>query len=358
MNQLDATERALAELFARQAEGVPIHTRAMPDGAPKSRAPRSARLRPMLVGAALATAVVIAAVAVGVWRQPSGRVDPTQQSGPVVRVGAPLHAHTDRADLSVDDYLVTAGGQRFTGDGLAKSAHSDPGVATLWTLELGWHDGDFVEGLSFNFTSDGRDWWVDEIRASPPKANYAKPPGPTPGDVSFFGEYFRSPLGEPFTGDLDLVDPATGVQVHMGGIRLSVSPQRLDCTRLARPYAVRDNFNGSTIHVDVGSTIGDELQVVDTAGCVLAPQSDRAYFTYVSQDPSIAVFLPSDCTQLIRSKCERGALPTMRGLRPGRTVISVTARDGASGAVIAVSDLSVVVSDRFSGTKDSVASPR
>ena len=207
-----------------------------------------------------------------------------------------------------------------------------------------------MEGLSFNFSSDAQDWWVDEIRASPPQANYAKPPGPTPGDVSFHGEYFRSPLGEPFTGNLDLVDPTTGLQVHMGGIRLSVSPQRLDCTGLARPYAVRDNFNGSTINLDVGSTIGDELQLVDTGVCTLAPQNDRANFTYVSQDPSIAEFLPGDCAVLIPAKCERGVIAEMRALRPGRTVITVTVRDGVSGAFITRSDLSVVVRSSSPGS--------
>lgn len=343
MNKLDNTERALTELFARQAERVPVRTRAFPDDAPRSGAPRSPRLRPVFVGVALATAVVIVAVAIGVWRQPSDRVDPTQPREPAVRVGAPLHARTDRADLTVDDYLVTAGGKRFTGVGLTNSARSDPGEATSWDLGLGWGHGDFVETFSLNFTSDGRDWWVDEIRATPPQANYAKPPGPAPGEVSFHGEYFRSPLGEPFTGDLDLVDPATGLQVHMGGIRLSVSPQRLDCTGLARPYAVRDNFNGSTIHLHVGSTIGDELQLLDTDVCAIAPQNNRANFTYVSEDPSIAEFLPGDCAVLIPGKCKRGVIAEKRGLRPGRTVITVTARDGVSGGVITRSDLSVVV---------------
>lgn len=326
MNRLDKTERALTELFARQAEGVPVRARAFPDDAARTSAPRSAHRRPVLIGAAVATAVVVAAVAIGVWRRPADRVDPARRSDPVARVGAPLHARTNRADLSVDDYLVTAAGRRFTGDGVAPRALSDPGVATYWSLELPW--------LTLYFSSDGREWWVDEIRVRAPGID----------EVTFTGEYFRTRLGEPFTGDLDLVDPATGLSLHMGGIRLTVSPQRLDCTGLVRPYAIRDDLNGSsTIALHVGSSIGDELQVVDTQSCALAPQNDHATFTYVSRDPSIAEFLPGDCTQLIRSKCERGALPDMRGLRLGRTAVTVTARDGASGAVIARSDLSVVV---------------
>ncbi len=333
MKQLDATERALTELFAHQTESLSIGSRAFLDDTASVSAPRSAPRRPALIGIAFATAVVVAAVAIGVWRRPVDQVEPARRSDPAARLGAPLHAHTNRADLSVDDYLVTAAGRRFTGNGVAPWVGSDADFPTFWTLGLGWREGDVGERLSFSFTSDGRDWWANEIRVRASGTD----------EVTFTGTYFRSPLGEPFTGDLDLTDPATGVTLHLGGVHLTTSPQRLNCNGLPRPYAVRDVFNDQTIPLHVGTNGGEELQLLDTRGCTLALQNDRATFTYVSQDPSVAEFLPGDCSQLIRSKCERGALSDLRGLRPGKTVIAVTVRDGESGAVITTSNLTVVV---------------
>lgn len=333
MKQLDATERALTDLFARQTENLAVGSRAFLDDTASVSFPRSAQRRPALIGLAVGVVVVVAAVAIGVWRRPADRIDPARRSDPVARVGAPLHARTDRADLSVDDYLVTGAGRRFTGNGVAPSAHSDPGGPTYWSLELGWHDAGLAGALTLYFASDGRDWWVDEIRARALGID----------EVTFTGNYFRSPLGAPFAGDLDLTDQATSVTLHLGGIRLTTSPQRFDCNGLARPYAVRDAFNDQTIPLFVGTSLGEELQLLDTRDCALASQNDRATFTYVSQDPSIAQFLRGDCTHLIRAKCERGALANMRGLRPGQTVVAVTARDGESGALITTSNLTVVV---------------
>lgn len=325
MNELDPTERALAALFARQAAAVATSV-------PESRRPvartdgaRAPRRRPAVVGVAAAAAVVIVAITVGVLRAESPAGGPSTR-GARVDAGVQLELRTNRADLIADGFAVTNGARRFTGDDVRPVSHSDPGTPTYWSLESRW--------LTLYFTADGRDWWVDEIRARAPGL----------AEVTYRGEFFRSRLGAPFTGDLDVTDPATGTRLRLTDARLTVSPAQLDCTGLPRPMAVRDDLNGTTVGLRAGGTaLGDELQLVDTVRCVIAVENDRATFTSVSRDPTIAEFAPGDCSQMVRAKCERGALPEMIGRRVGRTVVTVTARDGAGGKILATSEITVVV---------------
>ena len=53
MKQLDATERALTDLFARQTENLAVGSRAFLDDTASVSFPRSARRRPALIGLAV-----------------------------------------------------------------------------------------------------------------------------------------------------------------------------------------------------------------------------------------------------------------------------------------------------------------
>lgn len=73
----------------------------------------------------------------------------------------------------------------------------DPGTPNEYTtLELTWHEADIEQRIYIYFTSDGTNWWADEIRTY--DGNIAAE------WIVEHGVFFESPLGSAFEGDLDL----------------------------------------------------------------------------------------------------------------------------------------------------------
>jgi hypothetical protein len=106
----------------------------------------------------------------------------------------------------------------------------DPGMPNEYTsLELTWHDDGIEQRVYLNFASDGIDWWVNEIRTYD---------GQIPGDwiTPAQGEYFKSPLGTAFAGDLDLPN------LHIRDITLEAFLRPSVCDNPVGPTAMLADY--------------------------------------------------------------------------------------------------------------------
>jgi hypothetical protein len=92
---------------------------------------------------------------------------------------------------------------------------SDPGDPNYQTLELTWTEHGVEMRWYVYVRSDGLEWWSDEMRTYD---------GSAAGEwVTFTGDFFRSPLGEAYTGELDVTAADHGVtsRLRVGGLTLA-----------------------------------------------------------------------------------------------------------------------------------------
>lgn len=133
-------------------------------------------------------------------------------------VGERIDWQTDsgRVRLVATAMAITANQTVFTAADANVTVHGDPGDGLYWTLEAEWFENGLPMRLYMYFTSDGTDWWVTSIRTYD---------GTDRGEwVIYEGEFFRSPLGEPFAGNLDLTDPDRGCSLRMADLRIETAP--------------------------------------------------------------------------------------------------------------------------------------
>lgn len=103
---------------------------------------------------------------------------------------------TENVTFTASAFSIDVGQQTFTTSGASVDFGSDPGRSDYQTLEVTWMENDVEMRWYVYFTSDGTDWWADEFRTYDGNAD---------GEwITFTGEFFRSPLGSPFFGDIDL----------------------------------------------------------------------------------------------------------------------------------------------------------
>jgi hypothetical protein len=344
----DELETRLTELFDRQARAFPESTREWSDNPVSSvnaldeqRKRRRARTTFGAVGA-LAAAV---AVVVGVmnYNQSGGRVSvkPPVRGQPF---GRPVfwQSENDLVQFKADDFLIEANGKTFTAQNRPVAVDSDPGSADYWTLEVTWQEHGVEMRIFIYFASDGRDWWATEIRTYDGKtdADWIEP---------YLGTYFKSPLGRPFVGDLDLVDKATGSSLHVHGLRLETHPKKFDCTVGSGTYAIV--LGRPAFELSPGTRAeGETALLLDRAACATVPQPDRYTLTWSSTDPSVATVAPADCTAMgpapgpaLADACRRGEVPLYTGVKAGQTTFHVVAKDRTTGAVVAQRDFPVTV---------------
>ncbi|MDP9336696.1 MAG: hypothetical protein M3Q30_25760 [Actinomycetota bacterium] len=344
----DELETRLTELFDRQARAFPESKREWSDNPVSSvkaldeqRKRRRARTTFGAVGA-LAAAV---AVVVGVmnFNQSGGRVSvkPQVQGQPF---GRPVlwQSENDLVRFKADDFIIEANGKTFTAQNTPVAVDSDPGSADYWTLEVTWQEHGVEMRMFIYFASDGRDWWATEIRTYD---------GQTKGDwIEYHGAYFKSPLGRPFVGDLDLVDKATGSTLHVHGLRLETHPKKFDCTVGSGTYAIVLEYRGSAIELSPGTSAIETALLLDRAACATVPQPDRYTLTWSSTDPSVATVAPADCTGMgpapgpaLADACRRGEVPSYTGVKAGQTTFHAVAKDRNTGAVVGQRDFPVTV---------------
>lgn len=133
-------------------------------------------------------------------------------------VGQRIEWQTDsgRVRLVAATLAITADNKIFTARDAVVAVHGDPGDGLYWTLEAEWLEQGVPMRLFVYFRSDGTDWWASSIRTYDGSAG---------GDwVMYEGEFFRSPLGDPFVGNLDLSDPDSGCSLRMANLRIETAP--------------------------------------------------------------------------------------------------------------------------------------
>lgn len=133
-------------------------------------------------------------------------------------VGERIEWQTDsgRVQLVATAMAITAHQKIFTARDAVVTVHGDPGDGLYWTLEAEWFENGVRMRLFIYFESDGTDWWASSIRTYDGTDDGAW--------VIHDGEFFRSPLGEPFAGNLDLKDADSGCSLRMANLRIETTP--------------------------------------------------------------------------------------------------------------------------------------
>ena len=210
-------EAALRSLFDRQERAIRPPQRAWQAGSAIALVDldRARGRRRRSVGALVAMAAAIAMI-VGTAIAVGGRGSSGVRTGSGTRPGATglVHWATSTVTFDASAFSIDVGGEQFTATVPNVSVHSDPGDPKYTTLEIEWLEHGVPMRWYVYFHSNGTSWWSDEMRTYDASAQ---------GDwVYFSGDFFRSPLGTPFTGDLDLTASDHGVTSHLrvSGLRL------------------------------------------------------------------------------------------------------------------------------------------
>lgn len=222
--------------------------------------------------------------------------------------GAPLPAHhfeTQTVVMDAASVEVIAGGRSWAPPANV-TVEGDPGMPNEYTtLELTWHDGGVEQRVHIYFKSDGVDWWADEIRTYTGDGDWFEP--------AAYGEFFRSPLGTPFSGNLELPN------LRIEGMLLEAFVGPDVCDTPSAPFAVVADF--PVIDEHAGSGFGATFQVVDTATCESLPVADFT-FEFAAADPSIVAIDAEQIADYPPAKYRIG----LQLLAEGATTITATAR--------------------------------
>lgn len=293
----------------------------VPDARPGERVARVVYLpvprRRARVAMAAAAAVLVVAGGVVLAQR---RAEPGPAASNIPALPA-FHFETPTVLLDADSVEVIAADRTWVPT-VDLIVHGDPGLPNEYTtLELTWHDGGIEQRINMYFTSDGVDWWANEIRTYDGQGDWFEPVAA--------GEYFRSPLGTAFIGDLDLPN----LRIHSMTIEAFRRPAI--CDNPTAPISLLADF--PVIDAGVGGFVAS-FQMVDTATCASLPVA--AYtFEYTTADPTIVAIDPPEVIP------EYPAIKTRVGLElltPGTTTVYATAKNGA-GEVVDTAEMQVRV---------------
>lgn len=189
----------LKEMFQAQSQALRVPPREWADLHDIQEPGQGDRRRRSYAVGVAAFAALVAIVAVSARPVPQ-TVDTTGTAGTGASTTLPasrgVKVETRQVSLAADSLIIDVGDQTFSGAG-AIEAHSDPGMVNEYTtLELTWFEHGVEMRLNIYFTSDGSEWWSNEIRTYD---------GAKQGEwIRYGGEFFRSSIGTPFVGDLDI----------------------------------------------------------------------------------------------------------------------------------------------------------
>jgi hypothetical protein len=277
------------------------------------------RGRSRLLVAAVA-AVVMAAGAVAIVNHRGDR----PATGEEPPGDATFTFKTSTVQLEAESVEVETAGRSFVPPA-GVDVNSDPGTPNEYTtLELEWADDGTPMRINMYFTSDGTDWWANELRTYDGSAS---------GEwIEMQGEYFRSPLEAAFHGDLD------AGPLHIRGMTLSVFPKPVACGRTDTPIALAPSQPVIDVPAAPVSGYATSVYLLDTATC--RPVDVSAVHVDMSVDDPTVVELVDDGaiaspTGVIRVD--------MHALQAGPTKVHVKISDPATGVLIdeAVIDVTV-----------------
>ena len=333
----DELEGALRELFERQVEAMGVNTRAWDDPplatvSPSTAPRRSRSAMTAVLATAAAVALVVAVVAIIPAR--SGVYIGGQPGSP-----AEVHFATKHVSLSADNLSIDARGHHFTAAGSTIDVNSDPGTPDKYTtLELVWTERGVEMRLNIYFTSDGHDWWANEIRTYN---------GKSPGDwIDYQGEYFRSRLGSEFAGDVDLAATDSDGHLHFSNLRLQPFLPPAICNNATTRYA----FDIAYSHVDMPNVTADGFGIgtptlLDTTTC--APVTDTHAFVYsLALTPTGVAGIAVGNDQRLNSQYDidpSASIQLATAGAAGTATLRLTASRRIGGQVVATADIPITV---------------
>jgi hypothetical protein len=202
----------------------------------------SARNLAMIAAVGLLAALLVGAT-LGVGALLGGRNDPTAPLGAddpnalAALANKRILWATKVVQLGADSVTIDANGQTLHAENQMVKVAGDPGSLKAWTLEVTWFEASLEQRVDLYFKADASSWWIDEVRVYDgvgPQPEWAKfPPAPLG----------RTPLGQPFTGDIDLAGQgrAGPVRLRIDGAVLAVAP---------RPSFVQPPGGGIALKID------------------------------------------------------------------------------------------------------------
>ena len=330
MTQTDELEPALRMLFDRQARAIEVPALEPDDlvtGGMSRGQPSPGALRVAII--AVAALVPLFAVGLFALRSDDSTVragnEPNTPETPTVTAvasRATFVADTRRVAMSASAVTIEAGGVVFT-PVEPVTIHSDPGTWNEYTtLELEWPQHGVDMRLYIYFSSDGTDWWSNEIRTYD---------GSREGEwITYTGEFFRSALGAPFSGNLNVAASDHGVDAKLQITDLVLEAFRRPdaCQTKASPFALEPDIDALEV-TGVPQGYGLGVTLLDTSTCtVSASASDVRYMWRAGASDVVAV-------------TANGAHAQLNVKQPYETLLTVVAVD-TSGRELATTEIRVI----------------
>lgn len=230
---------------------------------------------------------------------------------------------TPTVRLTADSIEVIAEGATFVPTGA--TVEGDPGSAEYTTLELTWVEDGIEQRLFVYFRSDGTSWWADEIRTRDGTEDAEW--------VTAQGEWFRSPLGTPWVGDLDLPN------LRITNMALEAFRRPDACTNPTAAMAVVPAYSSIDGLAIDGAGFAFRVDLIDTSNCTLVDPTPYVFVVSVD-DTSVAAVVGQDSTPPMTSVEGAAGEPTLAAGRielamvgPGETTVRVTVSDSSGTEV-------------------------
>lgn len=281
-----------------------------------------------MVGIATAVVVLIVGIVSMQLRQDTTKL--TAKGTQTTEPTTPLPRHsfsTPTVRMSADLFEIETLGKKFSPP-IGAVAHSNPGSWNSYTpVEITWQEHGVKMTAQIQFRSDGVEWWADDILVytGPKEDDFVRAPG----------EYFRSPLGTPFKGDLELP------HIQMRGLSVEPFIKPDACINPTRPRALIPGFD--VIKGSSGGGFGMVVTFVDTSTCL--PISTVGYrFEFTTLDPSVAATsdyeFPYDITLGY-------GLTAFDMISAGTTTLKIAVIEEKTGEVVDQAEIPVDVEDGF-----------
>jgi hypothetical protein len=314
-NQLDRDITTALERIAAHAPEAGLTPRESLVSPDESSRPLPILAAACVLAGAVAVAVVVGLVAANHEEGITTTVAPASQ--PQDTATDPVFVfRTPQVAFTADTVTIEVGGRTFSpvGDVAVQ------GLTGEWqrdaTIELEWFEQGVGMRLYAYLHSDGVEWWADELRTAD---------GSTGGQWAFYrGDFFRSPLGQPWIGDLDVTAGEDGVtgRLQITGLELEAFVRPPACDE---PGALALQPATTVLHFAGG--YGLLVTLFDTATCAPVAAPDDYDYEWTSADPDVV------------SVVGDGARGDLGRLQPGETTVNVVARDRATGAVVAETEI-------------------
>jgi len=235
--------------------------------------------------------------------------------------------NTQFVALHADDFRIEAAGKTFLGEAADASLHSDPGTPNAYTtFEREWTENGVPMRLYIYFHSDGKDWWASEIRIYN---------GLPDGDwLAVTSEAFRSPLGQAFTGDLDLTFPEQGGgRLVMHGLRLQAFLTPEVCLNHTEGYVIEVLYPTIDMTTSPNSGFGVNVRLRD-GNCDPVVDTSAFVFVWSVDDPTLVAlsYIVPASTNV-----------QLKGLAVGVTTLRVSAQRRSDGVVVAQGTMLVTI---------------